>query len=240
MGSRGYICQRLLGQGAFSRVYRVEDRADHRIYACKTSENIRILEREASVMACVDHPLFPKYIGFWEKMGLGFLIMEYIPGENLEEMRKRRGGFSPRQTVNIGVELAEGLSYLHNRKEAFLFRDIKPANIIIRQDGRAKLIDFGCACSGRERITSRAGSPGFAAPEQLCEGGILTPACDVYGLGRTLRAVMGPGEGIFFRRSRRGRRLMHILELCIEERAEKRIADMESVRTALKDLMILF
>ena len=191
-------------------------------------------------MAGVKHPLFPQCIGFWEKMGLGFLIMEYIPGESLEEMLKRRGHFSPRQTARMGVELAEGLSYLHNRREEFLFRDIKPANIMIRQDGRAKLVDFGCVCSNRDKITSRAGSPGFAAPEQLRGGDVLTPACDVYGLGRTLRTALGPGKNIFFRRNRGERRLVHFLDLCTQERVEKRIPDMESVEHALKNLMFRF
>lgn len=191
LARKGYLCRGLLGEGTFSRVYWVEAVSGGKSFACKVSENKKILEQEAQVLALLEHPLFPKYFDFWKEGGRGFLLRECVPGSCLEEMLGRRGHFSTRQTIYMGLELARGLGYLHERQERFLFRDLKPANIVLRQDGRLKLVDLGCVCSLNEEIFSRAGSPGFAAPEQLRSGGVLTPASDVYGLGQTLKAALG-------------------------------------------------
>lgn len=203
LARKGFLCRKLLGAGSFSRVYWVESAAGGESYTCKISENERLLEREARILGLLHHPLFPRQFDFWKEGGRGFLLREYIAGSSLEDMLVRRGGFSAGRTAGMGLELAGGLKYLHGREERFLFRDIKPANIILCQDGGLKLIDLGCACSLNEKITSRAGSPGFAAPEQLRSGGVLTASCDVYGLGQTLRAAMGEKEG---ERSGKGRR----------------------------------
>lgn len=260
LGKKGYRPGRLLGNGAFSRVYYVEGK-DGRGCACKVSENVRLLEQEAQVMAVLGHPLFPEYFGFWREAGLGFLLGEYIPGCTLEEMLARRGHFTTEQTIRAGLALAEGLQYLHERPERFLFRDVKPANIMIRQDGRVKLIDFGCVCSMKGRISSRAGTPDFAAPEQLEEGGELTPACDVYGLGRTLEAMLGAGEDFRFREKtglrpqyfpgkkhvlvprhgsagsmagrKKGKQIVRFLDACTRREAAERISDMEQVGLGL-------
>ena len=156
-----------------------------------------------------------------------------MPGSCLKELLGRRR-FSAEQTVRAGMELAEGLQYLHGRPERFLFRDIKPANIIVRQDGKIRLIDFGCVCSMEESFTSRAGSPGYAAPEQLQDGGILTESCDVYGLGQTLKEMLGRNFRCLPGRIRRKgwlkrMRLGRILDACTEEEPARRPADMGQV-----------
>lgn len=223
----------MLGQGAFSDVYCVEEAFGGRQYACKVSSHVDMLEKEAMVMAKLHHPLFPEYISFQETVGLGILFREYVPGSCLKELLERRR-FSAGQTVRAGMELAEGLQYLHGRPERFLFRDIKPANIIVRQDGKIRLIDFGCVCSREEGFTSRAGSPGYAAPEQLQDGGILTEACDVYGLGQTLKEMLGKNSRCPPGRIRgvgclKRMRLRRILDTCTEEDAAGRPADMDEV-----------
>lgn len=189
---KGYLRRGLLGQGAFSDVYCVEDMADGRLYVCKISWKAGMLESEGRVMERLRHPLFPVYAVFWKEGRLGILLREYVPGESLEKMLRRRR-FSARQTICVGRMLAEGLKFLHGLSEPLLFRDMKPANVIIRQDGRAALVDLGCVCEMRGKADSRAGSPGFAAPEQFGGNGRLTAACDVYGLGQTLKAMIGAG-----------------------------------------------
>lgn len=262
LSPRGYILHRLLGRGAFSDVYCVEDSRDGRWYACKVSGHAGMLEREARVIEGLEHALFPTYAGFWTEGGLGILIREHVEGSALEEMLKRRC-FSAEQTVRTGLSLAGGIGYLHGLPERLLFRDVKPANVIIRQDGGVKLIDFGCICSMAGEVTSRAGSPGFAAPEQLRDGGVLTEACDVYGLGKTLEAMlgregarrsggrrlgrMGPeGAGVRGRLREVGRalaagrlerRLRRVLEACTQEEAEARIRDMGAVARELASLL---
>ncbi len=194
LADRGYICLKLAGKGAFSRVYCLEDEMDGRIYACKVSEQVKLLEQEAGIMSKLQHPLFTKCFGLWQEAGKGFLLMEYVPGSNVEEMLRRRKRFSVEQALRIGMELAEGLRALHEGQEAFVFRDIKPENMIMGQNGIVKLIDFGCACALGKKAASRAGTPGFAAPEQMQGEGVPTAACDVYGWGQTMKALLGMAE----------------------------------------------
>lgn len=244
LGRQGYIRQGLLGQGSFSDVYCVEDIASGSRYTCKISWQVQMLEREAQVLQGIRHPLFPKFMAFWREAELGILLREYVEGCSLEEMLEQQC-FSALQTVQMGRLLADGLLYLHELPQRLLFRDVKPANVIIGQNGKAKLIDFGCVCSMATEVSSRAGSPGFAPPEQLQEGGLLTAACDVYGLGKTLEAMLGekpPGwrytcnqndgrgqENPWSVRGQRRleRKLRHVLKACTKEDAQKRIADMK-------------
>lgn len=181
-----------IGEGAFARVYLAEDGKGRR-YACKVSRERKILEREREILRGLYHPLFPAYAGYEERDGEGRLFMEYIPGRTLGQMARMRGGFSARQVMEIAGELADGLWYLHERQRPILYRDLKPDNIMVCQNGHVKLIDFGCACYLDAQEGVRVGTPGFAPPEQL-EEGITGGFCsDIYGLGRTIQSVMAGG-----------------------------------------------
>lgn len=248
LAGRGYSCLGLLGQGAFSDVYCVEDAAGGGRYACKVSWHGQMLEREAKVLEGLHHPLYPEFYAFWREAEIGILLREYVEGDSLEEVLKQRR-FSASQTVRIGLMLAEGLGYLHELPERLLFRDVKPANIILRPDGGVKLVDFGCVCSMAAQVASRAGSPGFAAPEQLRGGSALTPACDVYGLGKTLAVMLGDrGRRLQNPEKKRrtlgewrtGRRLRRVLKACTEEETAQRMADMGEVARQLKQIAVHF
>lgn len=186
---RGYRFIRVIGEGAFSRVYLAEA-GDGRRYACKISGELKMLEREAEMLSRLYHPMFPAYIDYVEKSGEGMLVMEYISGESLGQLLQLRGGLSARQTIRIARELADGLQYLQERQPAILYRDLKPENIMVCQDGHIKLVDFGCACYQTAQSRARVGTPGFAPPEQLIEGGTAGLYSDVYGMGRVLQSVM--------------------------------------------------
>lgn len=241
---RGYEVVRLLGEGAFSKVVLVRRKAliqlkhtgewwdslqtDNFIdnAACKISSQTGLALRETETLAAIDHPLFPKYFDMWQGGEKVYLLMEYVRGNSLKELLDRRGGFSDMQVVRIGLELAEGLKYLHELPEPILFRDLKPANILLRQDGRVKLLDLGCACAmGRQ--TALAGTPEYASPEQLKSGSVLTPASDVYGLGKTLYAMVG---------RKCGKGLRQVIAACIKERPQERIPDMRGIISALTAL----
>ena len=260
---RGYIVGGLLGRGAFSRVYRVEERDTGRRAACKISENIKLMEREEQILKRLKHPLFPEYYDSWREGKTGFLLMEEIFGENLAELIRRGEKLTVYQIAELGMELAEGLLYLHESRPAILFRDVKPENIILREDGRVKLLDFGCACEPDTDGGTRAGTPGFSAPEQLMESGEQTWLCDVYGLGRTLQELLWAGtrQGRTARlcdrqggrrdreshcdrqggrrdreslwESRDRKRLEKFLSACVEREPSARPADMRMVMAAL-------
>lgn len=226
-GRQGYHMVRLLGEGAFSRVFLVRKQATGEMFACKVSERLDFARRERDLLTRADHPLFPEFLELWTERGKAFLFMEYICGSSLEEFLKRRGSFTDIQTARVGMELAGGLGFLHQLPEPVLFRDVKPANVIIRQDGRVKLLDLGCACELQQSVKARAGTPGYAAPEQLAGECKLTFASDVYGLGMTLAAMSGEN---------RGRKLGRIVAACTEQQPQLRLSDMKEVMAALAPL----
>lgn len=229
----GYEVLRTLGEGAFSRVFLVRERADHsarslnspKTIACKICRQSKLGLREGRLLQRMDHPLFPRFFGMWQEGEMIFLLMEAVFGSSLEALLKRRGALTERQTARMGMELAAGLKYLHELPEPVLFRDVKPANILIRQDGRIKLLDLGCICRLGERAQSLAGTPGYGAPEQLETGHVLTAACDVYGLGRTLREAVGKDCKKSFGR---------VLDACTRTKEEIRLQDMQEVLAQLE------
>lgn len=226
----------LLGRGAFSEVYRVTERKTGIFLACKISTRLKMGEREAMLLARVQHPLFPEYRGHFIEGEGHYLLMEYICGMNLGSYVRKRGKLSQKRAVQIAMELAEGLTYLHEQSEQIIFRDIKPENVLIQQDGKVRLVDLGCAYMSGSVSNGRAGSPGYAAPEQFDETGEVGMESDVYALGMLLHfmltgcetpgstACMKPG----MRRSRISPALKKLIGQATHENALQRIQDMRT------------
>lgn len=217
-----YRLKQLLGKGAFAEVYLAVDEEGNS-YACKISENSELLMREAGFQRGIQHFLFPEYVDAWQKDGKGWLMMEYVQGETLERIVGQNGFFAAKQAAEIGRQLAEGLLYLHERQEPLLFRDIKPANVMLEKNGRVKLLDFGCVCRAGEK-GSAAGTPGFGAPEQFQTGSRQGTAADVYGLGQTLAAMVGKTYD---------KKLREVIRRCTMQMPEERLPDMRYVKELL-------
>lgn len=224
----------LLGQGAFGKVYRVREKNNGKLWACKVLEDVHMAERERDFLIQMKHPLFPEYREFFVFEKKCFLVMEYICGENLKQFIKRRGCVKQERAVRIVTELAEGLLFLHERNVPILFRDIKPENVILRQDGKVRLVDAGCAgylagqgIVGGSTALSRAGSVGYAAPEQL--NAFLAPGIesDVYALGQLLHFLTGT------RNTSKGFR--KLVREALEADRKKRIPDMYIFMKRLKE-----
>src|SRR5579884_2874116 len=120
--------------------------------------------------------------------------MDFIEGETLEDyMLKVAGGRLPVDKVlSIGIQVCTVLEYLHSRQPPIIFRDLKPANIMLTPSGHIYLIDFGIARHfkpGQSRDTSALGSTGYAAPEQYGKAQ-TTPRADIYALGATLHELL--------------------------------------------------
>lgn len=222
----GYAPVRRIGSGAFSQVYLVKNKKGE-YFACKISRSGEASVHEAETLKAMSHPFSPEFFDFWQERE-SCLVMEYLEGSTLEEHLRRRHSFSADCVIRVGQELASGLSWLHEQ-HGLAYRDLKPSNIVITQNGRVKLIDFGCVCSLGEPTGTMAGTPGFAAPEQL-DLEIrqrVSAAGDVYGLGKVMEAMLG---------SRRGTgKLRRVIAVCIAERQENRFPDMRSVGAALAE-----
>jgi serine/threonine-protein kinase len=199
----------LLGVGGMGTVYLADDnRLEGRQCAVKeiqlqpslsddVGQRVRTQFRnEASTLARLDHPGLPKVSDFFSIDARDYLVMDFVPGQNLLEITtaaSRNGGFLDELTVlNWLNQLCDTLIYLHSRQPAVLHRDIKPANIKLTPDGRLKLVDFGLVKpldpNDPSTLTGLqgAGSLPYAPLEQYVDHlGHTDARSDLYALGAT-------------------------------------------------------
>ena len=192
------LCEEI-GSGGSGRVWKAYDRHLERYVAVKQfekaateeKEKVSAAEWEAEMMKELRHPALPAILDYLEDEKAGYLVMEYIDGVNLLKYIEENGKVKQEQAVQWAIELADVLLYLHERKRPVLYRDMKPANVIIDGSKRARLIDFGSVCfryEEREKAQRVVGTKGYAAPEQLdaSEAKLPDETCDGFGLGATL------------------------------------------------------
>lgn len=194
-----YALKELLGRGGMGSVWRGEDQLLQRPVAVKRVElpvhlpdaerailRSRVL-REARAAARVGHPRLVTIFDVVEEEGTVFLVQELVDAPTLKQVVTERGPLRPTEVARIGVQLAEGLAAAH--ANGVIHRDVKPSNVMIRDDGSVKLADFGIASvSGDPQITGTGvviGSPAYMAPEQATDEKVGA-AADVWSLGATL------------------------------------------------------
>lgn len=191
-----------IGKGGMSTVYLARDLTLNKSWAIKeipkSSEAVkkrkadRLLE-EAELMKDLSHPALPRIVDITEDERFYYIVMDYVEGENLKELLREGGAFPQEKVVRWGKELLEALSYLHQRKPPVIYRDMKPANIILQPEGHLKLIDFGAATRLSEERLLPLGTGGYAAPEQFERGGKevnVDARTDIYALGKTLQELL--------------------------------------------------
>jgi hypothetical protein len=201
-GARGdYIILGLIGRGGMGAVYRAQRQADGALWALKemrpppdapaaeVEENRKLFFQESELLSSLSHPNLPVVADFFEHHDRPVLVMEFVPGQPLEErLRDANAPLLEQQVLSYGIQVARVLHYLHTRKPPVIYRDLKPSNIILTPDGVLKLIDFGVARTYKARKskdTIAMGSAGYAPPEQYGKG--QTDArSDIYALGATL------------------------------------------------------
>ncbi len=189
----------VLGCGGMGAVYQARDhRLGDNCVAVKENFNVSPesraqFQREANVLAKLDHPNLPKVIDhFIEPTGRQYLVMEYVDGEDLETMVEQRGALPVALVLNYADTLLDALSYLHERPQPILHRDIKPSNIKLTAEGKIKLVDFGLVkisdTVNSATSTSLRGlaTPHYAPPEQYIGLQHTDRRSDLYALGATL------------------------------------------------------
>lgn len=195
-----YRLERLLGEGATGRVYLARDTKERgSVWAVKELdysgltrdqflEARELFGKESALLAKLRHPGLPRVVAHFQEGECDYLVMERVEGPTLEGLLSAGEKVLPEpQVVELGLALAEILHYLHSRRPAIIYRDLKPANVMVSVDATVKLIDFGIARAVnpvRAGDTTAYGTPGFAPPEQY--QGRTCPASDVYALGVTL------------------------------------------------------
>ena len=193
-----YKILRKLGEGGMSVVYLAVNEKVNKHWAIKEVkkegvENFETVHQrlltEADILKRLHHPNLPDIVDIIENEETFLLVMDYIEGRQLESIVQEYGPQNEETVVNWGKQLCDVLSYLHSQNPPIIYRDMKPANVMVQKDGKVVLIDFGTAREFKEsqaEDTLCLGTCGYAAPEQYEGQGQSDIRTDIYCLGVTL------------------------------------------------------
>ena len=194
-----------LGVGGFSSVYQARDmRFPNVTKLCAIKEmvisapdpqirelTIKSFEREASMLAMLDHPAIPDISDYFTEKDRSYLVIDLIRGKDLEAWLDDLVDFLDQETaLDWALQLCDVLAHLHNQKpQPIVFRDMKPSNIMLDQYSRIRIIDFGIAKLFETNLKgTMIGTEGYSPPEQY--RGQATPAGDVYAVGATFHHLL--------------------------------------------------
>ncbi len=151
-------------------------------------------QREAYVLSRLGHPNIVHILDYFEENGDYFLVMEYVEGENLQQLlQSKKEPFPESQVIGWAQQIAEVLHYLHSHDPPVIYRDLKPSNVMIDSLGRVKLVDFGIARPFQEDSdNTHVVSAGYSPPEQYW--GAADPRSDIYALGATMYFLLTTNE----------------------------------------------
>lgn len=196
-----------IGRGGMSVVYLAMDKHLNKQWAVKeirkkgSGKNDEIvvnsLLAEANMMKKLDHPALPRIVDIIDNGVTIYVVMDYIEGESLDKILNEYGAQPEELVVNWAKQLCDALSYLHSQKPPIIYRDMKPANVMLKPEGNIKIIDFGIAREYKEQNladTTVLGTKGYAPPEQY--SGQTDPRSDIFALGMTMHhclPVLTPG-----------------------------------------------
>lgn len=194
-----YELEELVGSGGMSSVYRAHDRLLERTVALKmlheqftrNDDYVERFRREARAVAQLTHPNIVTVIDRGEQDGRQFIVFEYVDGMNLKELVDQEGRLSPREAIELALQVARGLAFAHD--QGLVHRDVKPQNVLLDADGRAKVTDFGIAhavdVDGMTITGTIMGTSNYIAPEQA-RGQAVDEQTDVYSLGCVLYELL--------------------------------------------------
>jgi eukaryotic-like serine/threonine-protein kinase len=201
---RRYKILGILGGGGMGTVYQARDLNFpdvRKLVAVKEMLNpttdpalhastLKTFQREANILATLNHPAIPKIFDFFDQNDRVYLVMEYINGRDLETLLSQTKELPIDKIIEWSIDLCDVVEYLHTQPKPIVFRDMKPSNIMVDQFGKIRLIDFGIAKifdSGTKKHTM-IGTEGYCAPEQY--KGDVTVLSDIYSLGATLHHIL--------------------------------------------------
>jgi serine/threonine protein kinase len=201
---------RVLGEGSQAVTYEATDMQTGQSVAIKRFDlrnarawkEVELAEREARVLATLQHPLLPRYVDHYERSGGFHLVMERVEGETLDARLRRKGALPESEVWGFLHCAREALAYLHRRPAPVVHRDVKPSNVVRRaSDGAYVIVDFGSVSERFQRASGGStvvGTLGYMAPEQV--HGAALPQTDVFAVGATALAALAGVEADHFQR----------------------------------------
>lgn len=190
-----------IGRGGMSVVYLAMDKHLNKQWAIKEIRKkgggkndeivVNSLLTEANLMKRLDHPALPRIVDIIDNGVTIFVVMDYIEGESLDKILETEGPQPEELVIGWAKQLCDALSYLHSQKPPIIYRDMKPANIMLKPEGNIKIIDFGIAREYKEKSladTTVLGTKGYAPPEQY--SGQTDARSDIFAFGMTLHHLL--------------------------------------------------
>lgn len=247
-----YQIIRPIGEGGMSVVYLAAEVKDpNRLWAIKVGDMEKKISKrlfsEAKILSELDHPGLPKIADFFSSSDerYFYLVQEYIDGQTLLELFEQNESHLEEETVvEIAMQICEVLHYLHTLKPTpVIYRDLKPANIMMTKSGGLKLIDFGIArkyVHEKGKDTLQIGTVGFAAPEQF-EKRQSDTRTDLFSLGALMYYLLTGGKYVYiaqkpvqaFRKSL-SKSMKKCIRLLVKINQEERIQSAREVKELLQ------
>ncbi|MDQ3162524.1 MAG: protein kinase, partial [Actinomycetota bacterium] len=253
-----YELKEVVGTGGMASVYCAYDTLLERNVALKIlhdhyGEDVEYVERfrrEARAAAQLSHPGIVTVIDRGEENGRQFIVFEYVDGETLKEVVERSGPLPVRRAIELGLEIGRAIAFAHD--QGLVHRDVKPQNVLLGSDGRARVTDFGIARSldavGRTETGTVLGTSHYIAPEQA-RGERVDAQTDVYSFGVVLYELLAgdvpfPGDNfltvamkhvndevpsVLERRPDTPLRLASLIESCMAKLPPERPGSMDAV-----------
>jgi predicted Ser/Thr protein kinase len=258
-----YELEEVVGTGGMSSVYRAHDTLLERDVALKIlhehhsedDDYVQRFRREARAAAQLSHPGIVTVIDRGEQDGRQFIVYEFVAGETLKDLVERGGPMPVRRALELGLEVGRALAFAH--QQGLVHRDVKPQNVLLNGDGRAKVTDFGIARTldavGTTETGTVLGTSHYIAPEQA-RGERVDAQTDVYSFGVVLyellagevpyggesflavamRHVNDPVPSLLERRPDAPLRLASLVERCLAKRPDERPRSMDEVVAELE------
>lgn len=248
-----YEILREVGKGGMSVVYLAMDTRLNKQWAVKEIKKksdiqsdeiiVNSLLVEANLMKKLDHPSLPRIVDIIESELTIFIVMDYIEGESLDKIIKEYGPQSEQMVIDWAKQICDVLYYLHSQKPSIIYRDMKPANIMLKPEGNIKIIDFGIAREYKElnyADTTVLGTKGYAPPEQY--NGQTDPRSDIYSLGMTMHHLLtgnDPRKGKVYAPVRMwnpelSEGIEKIIDKCVQPAAENRYQNCKELQYDLE------
>ncbi len=237
-----------IGRGGMSIVYLAMDKRLNKQWAVKEIKKqtndekneivINSLLAEANLMKRLDHPSLPRIVDIIDNGLTIYIVMDYIEGESLDKVLKEYGAQPEQLVINWAKQLCDALSYLHMQKPPIIYRDMKPANVMLKPEGNIKIIDFGIAREYKEQNladTTVLGTKGYAPPEQY--SGQTDARADIFALGMTMHHLLSgkdPRVGdayvpVRYYNSQLSEGIEIIIDNCVQPVAENRYQTCEDL-----------
>lgn len=247
-----------IGQGGMSVVYLAMNEKANKQWAIKevrkdVSKDFEVIKQglitEINLLKKLNHPNLPSIVDVIDTEDTFLIVMDYIEGNPLSVLLEERGAQPQDLVISWALQLCDVLSYLHMREQPIIYRDMKPANIMLKPSGEVILIDFGIAREyKRQNIadTTCLGTQGYAAPEQFGGQGQTDARTDIYCLGATLYHLLtghNPSEPpyemypIRYWNENLSSGLEEIICTCTQKNPEDRYQNCEELRYALEHYM---